>query len=324
MIFVIGEALIDLIQDHEEPAKFEAVVGGANANVALALARRGAAQHFLGRISNDAFGKQIRQRLAQNGVDLSLAVSTDEPTTLAIASIDPSGSASYSFYTEGTADWGWQPAELPSVSELTARGAEAIQFGCLAMAIGPGNAVIETWLGELAATNQFTLSHDLNIRSALGFERGAELERVARVNQLAHIIKASDADLEWLFDLPVGADLDHIALDWAQGGKLVVLTRGGAGASLYFKGERTNVRAPEVLVLDTVGAGDTYMANLLAQLKNVSGLGSSPLQRLADLGMRELQSAAEVAAVAAALVCERIGCEPPTAEEIAVAIASGR
>jgi fructokinase len=324
MIFVIGEALIDLIQDGADPAKFEAVVGGANANVALALARRGEPQHFLGRISSDTFGRQIRQRLESNGVNLSLSIVANEPTTLAIASIGEGGSASYSFYINGTADWGWQRSELPSAAELTALGAQAVQFGCLAMAIGPGNRVIESWLRELSATGLFTLSHDLNIRSALGFERATERARVLRVNALSHIIKASDADIEWLYDLEPGASVDHIANDWVQGGKLVVVTRGGAGASLYFAGERIDVRAPKVTVVDTVGAGDTYMANLLAELRALGALGAAPLEKLSGLSGEELYSGAEFAAVAAALVCERAGCEPPTSAEVSAALSAGR
>ena len=324
MIFVIGEALIDLIQDGADPTKFEAVVGGANANVALALARRGESQHFLGRISSDAFGKQIRSRLESNGVNLSLSIAASEPTTLAIASIGEGGSATYSFYINGTADWGWQASELPTIEQLVALGAKAVQFGCLAMAIGPGNQVIESWLRELSATGRFTLSHDLNIRSALGFDRAEELARVLRVNEFSQIIKASDADLEWLFDLPAGADLDAIAHDWAQGGALVVITRGGDGASLYFAGERIHVRAPKAAVVDTVGAGDTYMANLLAELRALGALGEAPLEKLSGLSGEELYSAAEFAAVAAALVCERAGCEPPTSAEVSAALSAGR
>jgi fructokinase len=316
MIFVIGEALIDLIQSRIDPSKFEAVVGGANANVALALARRGEPQHFLGRISGDAFGKLITDRLTSNGVDLSLSIAASEPTTLAIASIGDGGVASYSFYTQGTADWAWHQQELPPAQVLLERGAVAVQYGCLAMAIGPGNAVIEAWLRELHRGGKLTLSHDLNIRSALGLDRAAELSRVLRLNQYSHIIKASDADIEWLYDLPPSANLDQVALQWASAGQLVVVTRGGQGASLYFAGERIDVTAPRVEVVDTVGAGDTYMANLLAELRARNALGSNPLQRFANLSSDQLFAAAERAAAAAALVCSRAGCEPPTSIEL--------
>lgn len=320
MILVIGEALIDLIGDAQKPGEYQAVVGGANANVALALSRRGAAQKFMGRISGDGFGHQIRNRLQSNGVDLSWSIEALEQTTLAVATIDSLGVASYSFYVSGTADWGWTPEELPSVEKLLEANVQAVQFGCLAMAVEPGNLVLEAWLQGLAAAGSFTLSHDLNIRSALGFERSVELERVLRVNEFSNLIKASDADIEWLYDLPAGSDLDEIAITWSGEDKLVVITRGGDGADLYLAGQKHSVLAPKIKLVDTVGAGDTFMANLLTELSLLDGLGSDPDSRFGRLGEKDLLRALEVAARAAALVCERQGCEPPTEAEVMAAL----
>lgn len=319
MILVVGEALIDLIGSPSSGDNYRAVVGGANANVALALARRGEDQRFLGRISNDGFGRTIRQRLAGNGVNLDLSVSAPEQTTLAVATIDSNGVASYSFYIEGTADWGWTESELPTLQQVAELGAVAVQYGCLGMAIGPGNLVIENWLRGIASTGKLTLSHDLNIRPALGFERGAELERVLRINAVSNIIKASDADIEWLygFDGDAAADqVDKVARDWSAGGKLVVITRGGDGAWLYRAGERIEVAAPRIKLADTVGAGDTFMANLLAELKEMDALGDEAASRLARISDDSLRAAARIAAVAAGIVCERSGCEPPTLKEV--------
>jgi fructokinase len=322
MILVIGEALIDLIGAAASSGQYHAVVGGANANVALALARRGVEQRFMGRISSDGFGQQIRERLASNGVNLEYSISAKEQTSLAVATIGYGGSASYSFYVDGTADWGWTESELPNAVELASLDTKAVQFGCLAMAIAPGGLVLEKWLRELYATNQMTLSHDLNIRSALGFERESELARVLRINAHSHIIKASDADIEWLYELSVGAELDEIALSWSQGGKLVVITRGGDGATLFLNGNKLHAPAPKINLVDTVGAGDTFMANLLAELDLVGALGDEPISRLAKLDSAQLQTAAEVAAVAAGIVCERKGCEPPTLAETTARVAA--
>jgi fructokinase len=275
----------------------------------------------LGRISSDGFGQQIRERLSSNGVNLDYSISAKEQTSLAVANIGDGGSASYSFYVDGTADWGWTESELPNAVELASLDTKAVQFGCLAMAIAPGGLVLEKWLKELYATNQMTLSHDLNIRSALGFERESELARVQRINSNSHIIKASDADIEWLYDLPLGAALDEIALSWSQGGKLVVITRGGEGATLYLNGNKLHAKAPKINLVDTVGAGDTFMANLLAELDLVGALGDEPISRLAKLDSAQLQTAAEVAAVAAGIVCERKGCEPPTLAETTARVA---
>ena len=314
MILVIGEALIDLIGEEGSGGNYTAVVGGANANVALALAVRGEEQRFLGRISSDGFGKQIASHLSSHGVDLSLAVNASEQTTLAVATIDPNGVASYSFYTKDTADWGWTADELPHADAVRSLATKAIQYGCLGMAIEPGNLVIEAWLKSFFDAQSVTLSHDLNIRPALGFDRESELERVLRLNDQSHIIKASDADIEWLYGLEEGSDLDEIAFEWSHG-KLVVVTKGPDGVSLYRDGERIDVAGQKVNLVDTVGAGDTFMANFLGELSALDALGDNPASRLARLSDDDLAQAARVATVAAGIVCERTGCQPPTLEE---------
>jgi len=315
MILVIGEALIDLIGIAGDEGHYRAVVGGANANVALALAVRDEPQAFLGRISTDGFGKQIREHLASHGVNLEHSITAEEQTTLAVATIDSKGVASYAFYTNGTADWGWTPQELPSMRQFAELEVTAVQYGCLGMAMGPGNLVIEDWLKEISAQSSATLSHDLNIRPALGFDRAEELRRVLRVNGFSNIIKASDADIEWLYDLAEGADLDEIAAEWSAG-KLLVITRGGSGVSLYRDGNRIDVPGMKVDLVDTVGAGDTFMASFLAGLGAAEGLGSSPAERLVRISDSELVAIAQVANAAAAIVCERVGCQPPTRAEI--------
>ena len=314
MILVIGEALIDLIGEEGSGGSYTAVVGGANANVALALAVRGEDQRFLGRISADGFGKQIAAHLSSHGVDLSLSVDATEQTTLAVATIDAKGVASYSFYTKDTADWGWTADELPTAETVQSLSTKAIQYGCLGMAIGPGNLVIEAWLKSFFDAQTVTLSHDLNIRPALGFDREAELVRVQRLNDQSHIIKASDADIEWLYGLAEGADLDDIAESWSKE-KLVVITKGPAGVSLYRDGKRIDVSGQRVRLVDTVGAGDTFMANFLGELSSLDALGDMPVSRLARLSDDDLVAAAKFANTAAAMVCERTGCQPPTLSE---------
>ena len=314
MILVIGEALIDLIGEEGSGGSYTTVVGGANANVALALAVRGEEQRFLGRISSDGFGKQIASHLSSHGVDLSLSIAATEQTTLAVATIDPNGVASYSFYTKDTADWGWTADELPDADAVRSLGTKAIQYGCLGMAIGPGNLVIEAWLKGFFDAQSVTLSHDLNIRPALGFDRESELERVLRLNDQSHIIKASDADIEWLYGLEEGSGLDDIASQWSKE-KLVVVTKGPDGVSLYREGKRTDVAGQKVNLVDTVGAGDTFMANFLGELSALDALGDNPTSRLARLSDDELAQAARVANIAAGIVCERTGCQPPTLEE---------
>jgi fructokinase len=324
MILVIGEALIDLIENRYQAGAFNAIVGGANANVAIALARRGTPQQFLARISDDRFGKIIRERLETNGVGLDHAISADELTTLAVVSIDSQGVPSYAFYVNGTADWGWTPAELPTDATLDNLGAKALQFGCLTMAMAPGNAVIEAWGERLYKEERLTISHDINMRPALGFEREVERQRVERVNQFSHLIKASDEDIEWLYGLEPGTDIDGIVNEWiGDSGRHVFVTRGGDGVSVYRPGgTRFDVPSRKINVVDTVGAGDTFCANLLGQLHDSDSLGERAFARLGSLSDDQLHEYVRVAGVAASITCERAGAEPPTTADLNAVLAT--
>jgi fructokinase len=319
MIVVIGEALIDLIEDKTTAGRYQAVVGGANANVAIALARAGAKQQLLARISSDPFGQKIRQRLFDNKVGLDYAIAAKEPTSVAIASIGATGGASYSFYVENTADWGWTNDELPTQETMEAIGATALQFGCLTMAMPPGNAVIEAWAKEFFENDLLSLSHDVNVRPALGFDRDNERARVERVNSFSHLIKASDDDINWLYGLEPGSNVDQIAWDWiGDTSKIVLVTKGGDGVSIYRKNKvKLDVASRKVKVQDTVGAGDTFCANTLAQLQKMSALGSGAFERLAALTDKQLIEIAKVSSIAASMACEKTGAEPPTDSELA-------
>jgi fructokinase len=319
MIVVIGEALIDLIEDKSNAGRYQAVVGGANANVAIALARAGVKTQLLARISGDPFGQKIRKRLLDNKVGLDYAIAAKEPTSLAIASIGSSGAASYSFYVENTADWGWTKNELPTRETMADIGATALQFGCLTMAMPPGNAVIEAWAKDFFEKDLLTLSHDVNVRPALGFDAGAERIRVERVNAFSHLIKASDDDINWLYGLETGSNLDQIAWDWiGDSSKVVFVTRGGDGVSIYRKNQiKLDVSSRKVNVQDTVGAGDTFCANTLAQLENLGALGANAFDKLAGVSDTQLIEIAKVSSIAASMACEKTGAEPPTDSELA-------
>lgn len=328
MILVIGEALIDLFEDRKQPGSYTAIVGGANANVSIALARRGTAQQFLARISSDGFGKIIRAKLEANHVGLEHAIAAKEQTTLVTVSVDAQGVPNYGFYVNGTADWAWTPEELPTDADLENMHATAIQFGCLTMAMGPGNLVIEDWAREHFKQKSVTISHDINIRPALGFERNHERLRVERINDISHIIKASDEDIHWLYDMADGEDVDKVVWKWiGDSARHVFITRGGDGVSVYRLGAdgsrvRFDVASRKINVIDTVGAGDTFCANLLGQLSDVDALGTDPFDRLQNLSDDVLREFVWTAGIAASITCERAGAEPPTKVELQAILAT--
>ena len=321
---VIGEALIDLIESKADSGSYQAVVGGANANVAIALARAGTPQQLLARISSDSFGQKIRTRLETNGVGLDYAIEASEATSLAIASIGATGGAKYSFYVEGTADWNFTKEELPTAKALSELGAKALQFGCLTMALGPGNKVIEAWASEFFKAGSLTLSHDINVRPALGFEASVERDRVERINSISHIVKASDDDINWLYQLAPGTSVDEIVWNWiGNTNQIVFVTRGPDGVSIYRKNAvRIDVPSRTVKVQDTVGSGDTFCAHMLSGLLAIDALGAAPDQKLAAVTGDQLIKITTVAAIAASIACERVGAEPPTKAELAAVIAA--
>jgi len=313
MILVIGEALIDLIENRYQPGAFTAIVGGANLNVATALAKRGTPHTFYARMSTDRFGNIIREKLKANNVNFKNSIITEENSTLAIVSLNEQGVPTYSFYVNGTSDWGWTKEELPTQEQLKAEQINCIQFGCLTMAMEPGNLVIEDWAKHLT---QITISHDINIRSALGFDPTKEKERVERTNKFSHIIKASDEDIEWLYQGQ--REVDEVAQEWARDNKIILITRGADGVSIFRNDERMDVPSRKINVVDTVGAGDTFCANLLGQLQDNNYLGKD----LTQIPSEELKNFVYISGIAASITCERAGCEPPTQEDLNAVLAS--
>jgi fructokinase len=137
VIVVAGEVLVDLVE--EEDGLFRAVGGGSPANVAVGLARLGVPTQFLARLGTGRFGEIVRSHLVDNGIGLAYAVTTTAPATLAVVSVSEGGHASYDFYVDGTADWGWTQDELPG--SLPA-DAVALCTGSLALAMEPGTTAL--------------------------------------------------------------------------------------------------------------------------------------------------------------------------------------
>ncbi len=316
MIVVLGESLIDLIPQGRE--QYFAALGGGPANVAVALARQGAETGYLGRLSTDHFGRQLRARLTSNGVAVDQAVEAAENSSLAVVALDDSGAASYRFYLEGTADWQWTSSELPADLE-----ADALHIGSLALVVEPGAKVLADWIDQVRREGRVLLSYDPNVRRALAAGPEVERARFERYAALAHLIKASDEDLDYLYP---GASLDEAAARaLAAGAELVVVTRGGDGASAYRSGGRAEtIAAFPVNVVDTVGAGDAFAAGLLASLAEDGVLGQGAdgvLERLDDAVLRR---ALTRAAVTAALTCSRQGADAPARAEIRAVLGNER
>jgi fructokinase len=300
MIVVCGEALIDLVPAGP-PATWRVVYGGGPANTAVALARLGTHAALACRLSDDNFGRQLRWYLLGAGVDLSLAVSATEPTTLAVVGFDEHGSADYQFYVNGTADWQWSADELPSALPPGTRG---LHVGTLASILPPGAAVLREWV--TAHRDDAVVTYDVNVRAALLPEREIYRREISGWLDAAHIVKASNDDLAWLY--PDQDPLD-VARRWLDEHDLalVLVTAGADGAVAIPRGQDP-VRAAGVAVdvVDTVGAGDTFTAAFLHRVELRTG----------GFDRDGLASALQFAVAAAALTCTREGAQPPALDEV--------
>lgn len=324
MITVAGETLIDLVD--EGGGRYRAHPGGSPANVAVGLARLGVPCSLLARISTDALGGQLVSYLAGNGVSMRDVVRAAEPTTLALASLDGAGQAAYSFYVQGTADWQWRRDELPGA---LAPDVTALHAGSMTLALAPGARAVEDLLAAERARGRVTISIDPNIRPHIAAGRADEVARVERQIRLAHIVKASEEDTDWLYP---GLGYESVARAWQRlGPDLVVITLGARGAYALAP-DGTEVRRPArpVAVADTVGAGDAFCAGLLDALWRRGLLGSAngppapddaaenaggvmPLGRIAAGDITEV---VDWAVLAATVTCERPGADPPTRQEM--------
>ncbi len=298
MILCCGEALIDMLPI---PGGFAPHAGGAVYNTAIALGRLGARAGFFWGLSADFFGDQLRNGLAQAGVDASACVTAARPCTLAFVRLSD-GQASYAFYDEGTAGRMLSVADLPIVT------ADALFFGGISLAGEPCGTAMEALCTREAGARVIML--DPNIRPGFIRDEGAFRARMARMLAMADIVKLSSEDLDWLAP-DRGA---FIAGLLAAGTRLVCLTEGAAGVRAFTSAGTVFEPARPVAVVDTVGAGDTFNAGLLAALQAAGALSKAGLAAL-DAGT--LQAALRLGVQAAAVTVSRAGANPPWRHEIA-------
>ena len=292
-MWVCGEVLID-----ELPRG--AVVGGGPANTAKALARLGHEVAFIDGISTDAYGVKARAELSADGVDLSLALTSDLPTAVAQVTLAADGGASYVFKLDKTATFDFNSSWLPDPSRYKP---QVLYIGTLATLVQPGADVLFDW--ALQCAEFAPVVFDPNIRPQVLSDREKYVALVEKWVGISSVVKLSDDDFEWLYP---GKSPESIAEQWLQGGvALVVMTHGVDGLVGYTSDGVIEVAGEKVNVVDTVGAGDTVGAIL------VQGLITEGL-----LNMRGsvLKDRLQRAAVAAAITCSRAGAQPPYAHEI--------
>ena len=307
MLISCGDALIDFVPTKNADGR-EAVmpaVGGSCLNVAIGIARLGAATGFVGGISNDMFGSMIADHAAASNVALGFATRSDHQTTLAFVRI-VAGESHYAFYDAETAtrNWTFRRGTIPFDT------VEAVHVGSTTLVNDQGAAETKALIADARVMS--TISFDPNCRPNLVKDKPAYLTRMAEFTGSADLIKMSDVDFSYLF----GAEpyQQHAGAMLGQGPSLVVITRGNNGAiAWHAKAGEIEVEAPKVAVADTIGAGDSFQAALLFALHKQGRLAR---QQLKDISSEELRRALSFAANCAGLTCTRPGADPPWGHEI--------
>jgi fructokinase len=306
---VCGEALIDLVQadvasNNSFSSTWLALSAGGPMNSAVALGKLGADTHFLGRLSRDAFGRQLRQHILEANVKLDLATESSQATSIAVVSLDEQGVASYTFHFNETANFGWQIDDLPKLASD-----DWLHIASLSCIVSPGAEVLIDWMRDVQAG----VSYDINVRPTVITDPDVYWSKVQPwlrvVGRRQGIVKASDEDIKLLAKAEAGGgqsggDPVELAGSWVEqyGLGLAVITLGpGGGVAIEPRGNITRVPGFPTTVVDTVGAGDTFMAGFLD--------GWVKLQ----LG---LEGSLERGAAAASIVCSRRGAQPPTSAEV--------
>lgn len=300
MILCCGEALIDMLPRISAAGEtvFAPYPGGAVFNTAIALGRLGAPTGFFSGISTDLFGAQLIEALAASHVDTSLAARSDRPTTLAFVTLTD-GHAKYAFFDENTAGRMITADALPNLPDT----ANALFFGGISLVSEPAADAYAALLLREAPTRVTMI--DPNIRPSFIKDEARYRARLNAMLAAADIVKTSDEDLEWI-GLEVGDLL-------ANGAKVVCLTEGAKGATAYWEGGSVEVAADKAVVKDTVGAGDTFNAGVLAGLTAGGHLTKVALQKPSA---EMLRPALELGTRAAAITVSRAGANPPWADEL--------
>jgi fructokinase len=298
VIVVGGEALVDLVDDRP-------VAGGGPFNTAVALGRLDVPVAFLGAISRDSHGQILTQLLVDAGVDASLVLGSALPTPRATVHREGDGRHSYTFALAATAFTDVSPELLPRLPE----SAWAIHVGTLALAVDPPAGVYEALLDREAGVRRIIL--DPNVRPAIFGDAELYRHRFERLVRLADIVKLSDDDAAWIYpELPLAEVPERIL---GFGPRLVALTRGASGAVARSRLAAVDVPAMQVTVADTVGAGDSFGAALVAALIDEGALGPGAER---ELGEEVLHRAVTYAVAASAVTCTRAGAVPPSRSEI--------
>lgn len=302
-VLVIGEALIDLVKHPGDEAAI-AHPGGSPMNVALTLARLGRSTELITWIAKDDHGQQIIAHLQESGVAVSDSSSDAGQTSTALALLDETGAASYEFALD------WNPPALTSIPSDTV----FVHTGSIAAVLSPGADMVFDALS--GARETALISYDPNARPSIMPAADASRALVERFISRANLVKASDEDVAWLYP---GSSFDEVVAHWFDLGSagLIVITAGKDGAAAWTRDGVAVKQAPEpVEVVDTVGAGDSFMGALINSLWARGFTGRPGAEKLGAISEAEVRAILKEANAVANVTVSRAGANPPWRHEL--------
>lgn len=303
-ILAIGEALIDVVVTYEQPDFPVEIPGGSPANVALTLGRLGRPVALATWIGLDERGRLIDFHMNDSDVHVTAASRGASHTSTALARLDESGAASYTFDLE------WAPTPPIKVPPT----AQILEAGSISAIIEPGASAV---LDALTRGREHALvCFDPNARPSIMGEPEAALASLERFIALADVIKVSDEDIEWLTG---SAPIDEVVDRWlGMGPSLVVVTRGKHGSDVATaSGLRFTKTPADVPVVDTVGAGDSFMGGIIDAMWGMGLRGADARETLRTLPEEQVRAIIDRASAVSDVTVSRKGANPPWAHELA-------
>lgn len=303
-ILAIGEALIDVVMTYEQPDFPVEIPGGSPANVALTLGRLGRPVALATWIGLDERGRLIDFHMNDSDVHVTAASRGASHTSTALARLDESGAASYTFDLE------WAPTPPIKVPPT----AQILEAGSISAIIEPGASAV---LDALARGREHALvCFDPNARPSIMGEPEAALASLERFIALADVVKVSDEDIEWLTG---GAPIDEVVDRWlGMGPSLVVVTRGKHGSDVVTaSGLRFTKTPADIPVVDTVGAGDSFMGGIIDAMWGMGLRGGEARETLRTLPEEQVRAIIDRASAVSDVTVSRKGANPPWAHELA-------
>ena len=285
-VISIGEALIDFIPNQKgcelkNVLGFERVAGGAPANVSAVVAKLGGKSNFISKLGKDAFGDYIIETLKEANVNTDYVLRTDKANTgLAFVSLKEDGNRDFSFYRNPSADMLLEESE---VKKEWFEDCHSMHFCSVDLIECPMKYAHKKAI-EFALENKSIISFDPNVRLPLWDSEDACRDAIMEFLPLAHVVKISDEELEFV----TGYDnMDEAKEVLFKGNvNMVLFTKGKDGAEAYTKDRVVKIPGNIVDVVDTTGAGDSFIGSFLFKLLE-DDVNMEQLNSISDEKLRE-------------------------------------